>query len=197
MGMSAAVAGSVATATDASGHNWFYLLVVGLTLVLWAGIGVVKAMRLVSGLAWEVDPNGAGSTTAQSGWLAAIAVAAAVAHQTVFRTGGGSLGAEIALVLVESALLAGVVVWVFWGLPHVEGIGWKAMIPGALLVTVGIALTRLGTIVYLAGKLDRIDDLYGALGVAAAFLGWLFIIGRLVVAGISLNASPHRASSRA
>ena len=35
--------------------------------------------------------------------------------------------------------------------------------------------TRVVTIVYFAGKLDRVDDLYGALGVASVFLAWLFI----------------------
>jgi uncharacterized BrkB/YihY/UPF0761 family membrane protein len=68
------------------------------------------------------------------------------------------------------------------------------MVPGALLVAVGIVLLRFVTVIYFAGRLDSVSDLYGAMGLAAVFLAWLYILGRVFVAGVSLNASgyvPH------
>ena len=62
-------------------------------------------------------------------------------------------------------------------------------LPGALLFGIGIEALRLVTAVYLVGKLSRISDLYGSLGLAVVILGWLYLIGRLVVTGCMLNAS--------
>ncbi len=56
-------------------------------------------------------------------------------------------------------------------------------------MAVGFAALRIVTIVWFANRLDRVDDLYGALGVATVFLAWLFIVARLLVAGASLNAT--------
>jgi uncharacterized BrkB/YihY/UPF0761 family membrane protein len=61
--------------------------------------------------------------------------------------------------------------------------------PGAALLAVGLSLLRFVTSVYFVGRMERTGDLYGALGVAAVFMVWLFLIGRLVVAGITLNAA--------
>lgn len=191
-GLATAVAGSVGMAADASDRSWFYLLLVGGVVMLWAGIGVVKAMRLVSGLAWEVDPRRPGNQLPESGILSAGTAILFAMHQFLIVADIDVLR-TFTLVLLESAVLAGLMTWIFWKLPRDEDAPWTAMIPGALLVTVGIAVTRVATIVYFAPRLERVDDLYGALGFASVFLAWLYIIGRLLVAGISLNATSYRA----
>jgi len=191
VGLAAAVAGSVAVAADASARSWVYLLLVGGVVLLWAGIGVIKALRLVSGLAWEVDPRRPGNQVTESVILAVGAAILFALHQVLI-IADLDLLRTFTLVLVESAAMAGLMTWIFWELPRDEDAPWTAMIPGALLVTVGIAITRVATIVYFAPRLERVDDLYGALGFASVFLAWLFIIGRLLVAGVSLNATTYR-----
>jgi membrane protein len=42
---------------------------------------------------------------------------------------------------------------------------------------------------YLARRVASASELYGSLGVAAAILVWLYLIGRLVVAAAMLNAT--------
>jgi uncharacterized BrkB/YihY/UPF0761 family membrane protein len=42
---------------------------------------------------------------------------------------------------------------------------------------------------YLAPKLGRSPNLYGAFGAATVVLVWLFIAARLIVAGMFLNAT--------
>jgi uncharacterized BrkB/YihY/UPF0761 family membrane protein len=192
VGLATAVAGSVGMAADASERSWFYLLLVGVVVMLWAGIGVVKAMRLVSGLAWEVDPRRPGTQLTESGILAVGSAILFGLHQFLIVADFDVLR-TFTLVLLESTVLTALMTWIFWQLPHDDDAPWTAMIPGALLVTVGIAITRIATIVYFAPRLERVDDLYGALGFASVFLAWLYIIGRLLVAGVSLNATTYRA----
>jgi uncharacterized BrkB/YihY/UPF0761 family membrane protein len=42
---------------------------------------------------------------------------------------------------------------------------------------------------YLAAKLERAPELYGALGAATVFLLWLYLIARVIVSAAFLNAT--------
>ena len=190
-GLSSAVAATIAKGVEASNDGRWYLLAVGVFLTLWAGMGVVKAARLISGLAWEVPPKMEQNPLASSVKLGlgvivllAINVAAAAAL-------GGPFVSDVLVIGLETSLLTLVCAWIFAHLPHAQGVGLREMWPGALLVALGALGTRVATIVYFSGKLDRVDDLYGALGVAAVFMAWLFILARLWVVGTGLNASTH------
>jgi uncharacterized BrkB/YihY/UPF0761 family membrane protein len=56
---------------------------------------------------------------------------------------------------------------------------------------------QIATSVYFAGRLGRVEDLYGAIGLATVFMVWLYVIGRLVVAAMALNAERWRAATAA
>ena len=73
-------------------------------------------------------------------------------------------------------------------LPHAHA-HWRALVPGAVLFTGGLALLHLATIYYLAPKLAREPALYGSLGTAAVLLLWLFLVSRIAVASAFLNAT--------
>jgi uncharacterized BrkB/YihY/UPF0761 family membrane protein len=193
-GLSAALAGTVAKAVDASGEGRWYLLVVGVFFMLWAGMGVVKAGRLISGLAWGVPPKMNLNPLASSAMVVVVISAVFASHLMAASLQEGPFGRDVLVVIAEAAILVSISTWVFWNLPHAGEARLWAMLPGAALVTVGVYFTRLITSIYFAGRLDRIDDLYGALGIASVFLAWLFIIARLWVAGASLNAASHLAS---
>ena len=79
-------------------------------------------------------------------------------------------------------------------LPHEEDAPWTAFLPGAIVLAVGADLLRIVTQVYLAGRLGRVDDLYGALGVAAVFMAWLYLVARLIVASVAVSAARWRSS---
>jgi uncharacterized BrkB/YihY/UPF0761 family membrane protein len=83
-------------------------------------------------------------------------------------------------------------------LPHRDGADWKTMIPGAVLVGVGFALLQALTANLLGPKLSKDSSLYGSLGVAFVILGWLYLVGRLLVAAPLLNVAfaDHWASGR-
>ena len=91
--------------------------------------------------------------------------------------------------------LAGMValsVWMQLIFPHAEGAPWTAFLPGAIVLAVGADLLRLVTQVYFAGRLGRVDDLYGALGIAAVFMAWLYLVARLIVASFAVSATRWR-----
>jgi uncharacterized BrkB/YihY/UPF0761 family membrane protein len=67
-----------------------------------------------------------------------------------------------------------------------------AFLPGAIVFSVGTGVLRIVTQLYLADRLGRVDDLYGALGLAAVFMGWLYLIGRLLVAAFAVSATRWR-----
>jgi uncharacterized BrkB/YihY/UPF0761 family membrane protein len=74
-------------------------------------------------------------------------------------------------------------------LPHPKDLPWTALVPGAILVAVGLQAIHLVTVFYLAPKLSHSSQVYGPLGAAATLLLWVYIISRLVVASAVLNAA--------
>ena len=92
--------------------------------------------------------------------------------------------------LVVYFLLA---LFAFSHLPRPGGTSWRALWPGAVLVGVGV--THVVTIFlayYLAGKLESSPSLYGTLGAATVVLLVLFLIARLIVSALFLNATLQR-----
>jgi uncharacterized BrkB/YihY/UPF0761 family membrane protein len=102
---------------------------------------------------------------------------------------GGPLLVDLFVLGIAVVVLAGINVVLLNALPRPEGIPWTAMIPGALLMTVGILVIRLATIVYFSARIESASDLYGGLGLAGVFLAWLYLISRILVGSISLNAT--------
>ena len=103
-------------------------------------------------------------------------------------------------VLGEVVLFLGLTALAWWGqtlLPHQPLPSTRSLVPGAILFAVGIDAIRLFTEVYLAGRLGRVDDLYGSIGFATVFMLWLYVVSRIVVATFGLNAARWRAEQRA
>ncbi len=190
-GFSAAIAATVAQGVEASSNGRWYLLALGVFLTLWAGMGVVKAARLISGLAWEVPPKMTQNPLASSAMLGVTAIAVLAINRLAVASLSGPFASDVLVIGLETVVLAAICAVLFSRLPHAPDVGFWQMLPGAFVIAAGVLVTRLATIVYFAGKLDRVDDLYGALGLASVFLAWLFILTRLWVLGTGLNASTH------
>jgi membrane protein len=73
-------------------------------------------------------------------------------------------------------------------LPHGDA-PYAALIPGALIFGTGVQALHLVTVYFLARRITGASELYGTLGVAAALLLGLFIVGRLIVISAELNQS--------
>ena len=100
---------------------------------------------------------------------------------------------------ITATLVVGLVPLVFWivasrWLPHAD-VGWLALLPGAVLFSVGVEALHLFTGFYLDPKLNHSTELYGVLGIAGTILFWLYISARLVVGAAMLNASLYERRS--
>ena len=84
-----------------------------------------------------------------------------------------------------------------WLLPRDDCALW-ALLPGALIVGVGVGLLQILTITYVVHVVTRKSALYGAIGIALALLLWTYFAGRLLTAAIAANASlwKHRSGQR-
>ena len=196
-GLAVALASMVEDAVEASSRALWYLALLGIVLLLWAGIGVVKALRLTSRLAWRM-----GSVPPWNWLHGSIGVIGAVIGILAVqwlrnRLLGGPWYLDLVSLIIGTLTVLVIFTVILDLLPRPEGVPWTAMIPGAVLMTAGILIIRLVTIVYFSRRLDSASELYGGLGMAATFLLWLYVISRSLVASISLNATIWQRDERA
>jgi len=72
---------------------------------------------------------------------------------------------------------------------------WEALLPGALFAGAGLTAVHLFLAYYLAQKLERTPSLYGALGASTVVLLTLYLIARLLLSAMFLNATLDRRRS--
>ena len=170
-----------------AGTRWSVALFAVVAL-LWSAISAARAIRAVHSLAWEGRVGKLRRPLpAAFALLAAIAAFAAVfgvAGKARAELGVGGLIVSIAALAAFAAIWLGLA----WLLPHGNA-DWTELIPGALVVALGIQLIHLGTVLFIAGRIERASDAYGSLGVAFTVLFWLFVISRVIVASAMLNAA--------
>ena len=66
-------------------------------------------------------------------------------------------------------------------------VGWKALLPGAVVGAVGFEVLKLVGSVYVPRLVASSSALYGSLGVVFAILAWLLFFGRLIVYSAVVN----------
>jgi membrane protein len=187
-GLTAVAARATSDAIEGGASTRWYFLTVGLVLVFWFGIGVVRALRVAHFLAWGERPERLARPFA-AGALFTLGAAALIVVSTAtawLREQLGSYGLVITLLLV--VVYAGIALWMMSLLPHSDA-PWTALIPGAALLSVGVEGLHLFVALYLAPRLGRSSELYGSLGAATVILLWLYITARLVTSAAFLNAT--------
>jgi uncharacterized BrkB/YihY/UPF0761 family membrane protein len=179
---------SVSEAAADAEHARFIVVLIGISALYLASLGAIKAFRTVSALAWGVPAGPLGrKPLAVLGVLGLIAafltvtfVATAIRHES---PGPGVIATVlIGIAYVWLAFLA------LWILPR-PSVHWTALLPGAVTIGLGLQVIHLVNVYFISYRISRSSETYGALGVAAALLLSLFLIGRLFVAGVILNAT--------
>lgn len=160
--------------------------VLGLLLLGWAGLALARVLDRIHDRVWRTQADrGPKPTLVRAARYNAVLVAVIAANIAgpVLVAATGLPAAVVSVpFLALSVVLAAVLLDVRW--PPV----WHRVLPGAILVALGIEGLHLVAVLYLPGRLARASQLYGTLGVAAAMLVWLALIARLVVVGQELNA---------
>lgn len=184
-GITAIAASQVSeAANDASRGRWL-LLVVGLYALFSTSRTMVRALWTSSQISARLPltkPPVVKGVLAYNGVLFLFFGTIAGAGRLRDATPGPGLLITIASVVVFVALAWQALRW----LPG-PGLGPRDLLPGAILLAVGLHLMHLVGTLYLPGRIERASDTYGALGTAIVLLLWLYLCGRLMIAGGMLN----------
>ncbi len=196
-GISAAATQSAMSAIAEEHHARWYFLLAGLVLLVWFGIGVVRALNVAHSVAWSLRPEKLRrpliAGLAFSGIVTTLIVVSASTQYLREQYGGTGLWLTVSLFVFY--LVA--VLWIMDKLPH-RSTSWRDLLPGAVLVALGTEVIHIVVVLYLVPKLGHSSELYGALGTATVILLWLYLLARLVVAAAFLNAAlwDHRTQGR-
>ena len=187
-GISEAVLLSVAdSARLSTGTRWVVSLSAFLAL-MWAAIWAARAIRAVHQIAWTggVERMGRPIRGAVVLIAAIAAVGLVISGAAAAREHLGTVG--IGIMLAATLAFFGIWLSMEWLLPHGDA-PLRALIPGAIVVALGIQVVHLGTALFIGEKVARASATYGSLGVAFTVLAWLYILSRIVVASAMLNAA--------
>lgn len=200
VGLRTSLASSIASAAEQSETGRWWLLATGVVLFMWFSWGLLRALRLVHAAAWQVRleplrnaPRSVATILAAPVVLVGLSAAASWARAS---TGGiTGLAVTLAVGLGFGAL------WLLVSMRLPSGdVPWTGFLPGAVLLSIGLQGLHVFTAYFLEEKLEHASELYGALGLAATMLFYLFLIGRGFVWAAELNAvvwelrHPERAS---
>lgn len=187
-GLPAAISDAIGDASRAAQTESWWLLTVGVALLVWAGYSGAKAVRLIHSLVWEEPPSRSRpllESLAFTGMLCAVWAEIALRWWVRDETGPSLLVA-----LLSVAPLAGLWLWVSLHLPHGDA-PWQALLPGALVIAIGFQVLHEVVVIYLVPKLETSTSLYGSLGFATTIIFFVYLIATLVVAAPILNRSLH------
>ncbi len=194
-GIRGLAAQSIAQATETSNKGRWLLLGAGIVALVSTSSSLVKALWRSHELAWRVPRRKLPGRHKAVGALLGLMIIA-------FATSAGisklrAVSDSLALIGIVLVLVAWAALWLAASvlLPHGDA-PWTALIPGAVLIAVSVEVLRLLTVYYIAGKLGQESATYGGLGAAATFLGWFFLVSRVMFASAVLNATLWARRSR-
>jgi uncharacterized BrkB/YihY/UPF0761 family membrane protein len=188
----AGITGTIGDQIDAafaqrSGSAWF-MCVAGLVGMATAGYSLSRALIVSSALSWRLggrQRSTVGIVGSVTGLIASIALLGAIVNSIRAASGLAVASASFAAVFVIY-----VVLWliVFQTLPR-GTTDPGASLPGALVASSVLTAMQAISTLYLPGAIERSSQLYGAIGVTLATLGWIYILGRVLAFTFSLNAA--------
>lgn len=190
----AGAAGLVAQAVSGTASEAFgarlAAFVVGSFALFFAARAALKVLRTVHGLAWNVPvpklERPTRATLLFVGFSLMLLVVVRVLGALVDSSGQGQV--------LGPVLMIAAVTW-FWlqlslrAFPHAEGATRRNLLPGAIAVGVGAAVLHFITVVWIARQVSSKSETYGAIGVALALLLWAYVLGRIILAAVVINAS--------
>jgi uncharacterized BrkB/YihY/UPF0761 family membrane protein len=194
-GIGAASMAEASKVVEAKPENRFALLVVALWFLAWFTLGAVRALSLSYALAWDLERPKIPLLHAIllfNGLFVASTAGSLVLAWLRETIGLGALLGVAALLGLQTALALAA----SWFLPH-RADRWQDLLPGAILIAVGLEAIHVATAFYFAPKLERSSELYGALGTATALLFWLYVVAMLVTTAAFLNATVWERRRRA
>jgi membrane protein len=188
-GLHGLIASQVANA--ASGRHRAIVFAVMVPAVLYATVALFRAIAKVHSLAWHGSGRGVRITGRGVAVFGGALILQLVAFTLVAWIRRSDELSGLAALLVYIVVMGGAWLAVSLQLPHGDA-RWRALVPGALLVGTGLFVLNVFNIYVTTRLVEDRADTYGALGIAAALLFSLVLLGRLIVVSAELNAELHR-----
>ncbi len=193
-GLPGLIAGEIAEASSNSAR--WTIFVVTLPILVYATGMLYRAVAIVHAIAWHGSGRAVHVSPQTFGIFCGVALVQLAGAVILGWIREADQGGGIAALLLYGLLLAGAWLFLSVRLPR-RDVHWTALVPGAALVGLGMLLINAFN-VYVTTRLvaERVDT-YGALGVAAALLFSLYLVGRVIVGSAVLNATVDERRTRA
>jgi uncharacterized BrkB/YihY/UPF0761 family membrane protein len=170
-------------------HSAWYALIVGVPILLYATRSVLRVLIGTHRLAWG-DVRGARPkpTFLDAAKLLGVFIGYFVLAGFAAWARAHSHAAGLVATIVVIVGFTGLWLWTSTQLPHGDA-GWVDLVPGAIAAGVGVGILQVLAAYLFAPYALQKQGTYGALGLAAALLLGLWVLGRLLVGGAEINAT--------
>jgi uncharacterized BrkB/YihY/UPF0761 family membrane protein len=186
-GITGLLASAVASTSTLSLANRLVALVLGGFALVLTSRSLIRVLWIVHRLIWRVEPTRKPSPWGPLILIGLVTALFGIADLTSW-IGSQSLPLRLVAFLMTIVISGGAWFLASWLLPRDECALW-ALLPGALIVGLGVGVLQILTITYVVHVVTRKSALYGAIGIALALLLWTYFAGRLLTAAIAANAT--------
>lgn len=169
------------------GERLTVLFVSGFALLLGAR-GMVKVLRVASGLIWQVPIKWRRGSARAVGAFIGLIIALMLTMGVVSWLRSESMVLGLAGIVVSTAVPFALWLFVSSRLPRAE-CPWWWLIPGAALFAIGVQVLHAITVYWFGYSVRSKTETYGAIGASLALLLWAYLLGRIVTASIALDAA--------
>jgi membrane protein len=176
-------------AEESTGTRLTVFLAAGLALLAGSRT-LLKVLVVAHVLVWGVRPAKVRRPMRATVGLVFVVVLGIATVQALSWLRDRSPAAWLAATMLFIALASGA--WLLAALtifPHPEAAGWRDLMPGALLVGVGLQALHVFTVVWVVRSLEHKTEAYGAVGASLALLLWAYVLGRILTGSAVLNAT--------
>jgi hypothetical protein len=182
------LAAQIVGAAARNGSAGITMLLLGVWLTLTNGRKLTNVLAACSASAWGLDARRARPTLRMAVGVTTLVMVLMLTASLLNRIRDAT-GFGVETVSWAAASVAFGIGWfaVCWTLPRSTN-DPGALLPGAVLVGLAMALLQWIMQFYLPTKIARSSEVMGSLGFTVATLGYMFVIGRLMAASLILNA---------
>jgi uncharacterized BrkB/YihY/UPF0761 family membrane protein len=170
------------------GERILYVIVVGFATFL-ATRALVKVLRIVHALIWRTRAGKLQRPTRAVLLLLGVVVVAIVLSGLVGKIRGQSFLLGLLATIVYAAVPIALWVLVSFHMPHRDDVPWTALVPGAVVLGIGLEVMHVVTVYWIAREVESKTETYGAIGFAIALLLWAYLVGRLITTAAVVNES--------
>ncbi len=186
LGLSGDAARTVVDSIGTAERSRHTASVLGVSGLLWSGLGLVSAFQYAINASWQVTGQGWKDRIRGLAWLAG----ASVLFLASFAAGAAInfLPPWMSPVSIVVGVAINLALWL-WTMKALSNrdVGWKPLLPGAVVGAIGFEALKVVGSVYVPRLVASSSALYGSLGVVFAILAWLLFFGRLLVYSAVVN----------